>query len=344
MIQINTIFTGDVFGGLKQIEDNSIHCCVTSPPYWNLRDYQMSGQLGLEKTPEEYISKLVAVFREVKRVLRDDGTIWVNIGDTYAVSGTKKRQINSPKQVSTGVSTQKGHRVEGLKPKDLVGIPWMLAFALRTDGWYLRQDIIWHKKNCMPESVTDRCTKSHEYIFMLSKSQHYYYDADAIKEPAIYDVDATGTQARKARQNDGAKSLPTSERSGIRQFKDATKMNGKHDKQRGHSRRHNGFNERWDKMTHEEQCTGMRNKRDVWTIAPAQYPESHFATFPEEIPAICIKAGSPIDGLILDPFIGAGTTAMVARKLNRNYIGIELNPEYVAMAENRLVKELGMFQ
>lgn len=349
----NKIINSDCLEGLKTLPDAFVDCCVTSPPYFGLRDYGHEGQIGMEETPEAFVQRLVDVFTEVKRVLKPEGTLWVNIGDSYASAG-KNRTVDQATAASTlngGLDTQTAilrqiNKVTGdLKAKDLIGVPWMLAFALRADGWYLRQDIIWAKKNCMPESVTDRCTKSHEYIFMLSKSPKYFYDQEAIKEPAIYDVDGTGTQARKARQKDEAKSLPTAERAGIRQFKDASQMNDKHqDKQRGHSRRHNGFNDRWNKMTHEEQCTGMRNKRDVWTISPAQFPEAHFATFPEEIPATCIKAGCPIDGLVLDPFMGAGTTALVARKLNRNFIGFELNQEYIKIAEKRLLNELGMFQ
>jgi DNA modification methylase len=344
---MNRIINSDCLEGLKELPDALVDCCVTSPPYFGLRDYGHEGQIGMEGTPEAFVDKMVEVFREVKRVLKPEGTLWVNLGDSYNGSGKGGNPTPGKQDTNRGTVGVKGCRkgYDSFKPKDLIGIPWMVAFALRADGWYLRQDIIWAKKNCLPESVTDRCTKSHEYIFMLSKSPRYFYDQDAIKEPAIYDVDGTGTRARKARQKDDAKSLPTAERAGIRQFKDAAKMNGKHqDKQRGHSRRHNGFNDRWDNMTHEEQCTGMRNKRDVWTISPAQYPEAHFATFPEEIPAICIKAGCPIDGLVLDPFMGAGTTALVARKLMRNFIGFELNPKYIKIAENRLLTELGMFK
>jgi DNA modification methylase len=256
----------------------------------------------------------------VKRVLKPEGTLWLNLGDSYAGPGKGGQSEEKRSENWQPVYSNKGKRY-GLKQKDLIGVPWMVAFALRANGWYLRQDIIWHKPNPMPESVTDRCTKSHEYIFMLSKSQKYYYDQEAIKEPSIWDVDGTGTK-----------------------LKDAKKMNGKHqDKQRGHSRRHDGFNDRWDQMTKEEQCTGMRNKRDVWTISPAQFPEAHFATFPEEIPAICIKAGCPKEGIVLDPFIGAGTTALVANKLDRNYIGFELNKDYISIATKRLHSELGMF-
>lgn len=336
---MNTITQGDCIEGLKQLADNSVDCCVTSPPYYGLRDYGHDGQIGMEETPEAYVAKLVGVFEEVRRVLKPEGTLWLNLGDSYNGVGRKTGLTeNSPKQkTNRGATTQRKQLVMGLKPKDMIGIPWMVAFALRSEGWWLRQDIIWAKKNCMPESVTDRCTKSHEYIFMLSKSAKYYYDQDAIKEPALYDVDGTGTQARKARQKEGAKSEPTEERAGIRKagMKDATAMNGKH-KQDGHGQRHAGFNERYEDI-------GMRNKRDVWTISPAQFPEAHFATFPEEIPAICIKAGCPVDGIVLDPFMGAGTTAVVARKLNRNFIGFELNPEYIKISERRLKQELGMF-
>lgn len=328
---------------------------MTSPPYWQLRDYNISGQYGLEKTPQKYIARQVEVFREARRVLRDDGTLWVNIGDSYA-SGPKNRSVKqaTEKTTLTGstntqcqILQQSTKVVSGLKPKDLVGIPWMLAFALREDGWYLRSDIIWAKKNCMPESVTDRPTRSHEYIFLLSKSAKYYYDHEAIKEPAIYDVDGTGTAARKARQKE------TEVTAGVRPsgFKDATKMNGKHGgvyedspgaKIRSSGERQPGFKS-WDLMTKSQQCVGMRNKRDVWHVSPAQFPEAHFATFPPALITDCIKAGCPEGGVVLDPYMGAGTTALVARKLNRNYIGVELNPEYIKIAQKRLTKELGMF-
>lgn len=394
----------------------------TSPPYWCLRDYKVDGQLGLEKTPDAYVGTMVEVFREVKRVLRDDGTLWLNMGDSYASSTKMDGGYGSAKQASNRGSyntTQPVRDSHGLKEKDLVGIPWRLAFALQADGWYLRSDIIWAKRNCMPESVTDRPTRSHEYLFLLAQSSRYYYDAEAIKEPAIYDVDGTGTAARKARQQPNAKSLPTAQRSGIRPagFKNATKANGKHsDKQRGHSRRHDGFNDRWDHMTKEEQCTGYRNKRDVWFLATAQFPEAHFATFPEKLVEPCIRAGTsekgccascgapwerevrksfvpqtdvslergikgatgqkPMDesngwegfprgsttaetvgwhptcschaeaipGTVLDPFTGSGTTGVVALKLGRSFIGLELNPEYVTMARRRIGNVMPLFE
>lgn len=343
-VHVNVVLIGNTLDKIRVIPDNSIRCIITSPPYFGLRDYGMAAQIGQEKTPELYIQSLVDVFRECRRVLRKDGTLWVNIGDSYAANRTYrvKNTIGSAEHTYSP-----GSRIpSGMKQKDLMGIPWMLAFALRSDGWYLRSDIIWAKKNCMPESVKDRPTRSHEYMFLLTKSAKYYYNSDAIKEPAIYDVDGTGTASRKARQKDDNKSIPGILNTGIRPagFKDASNHNGKHsDKQRGHSRRHNGFNDRWDKMTTEEQCTGMRNKRDVWSVATAQFPDAHFAVFPEELIYPCILAGSEQGDIVLDPFLGSGTTALLSNKLGRNYIGIELNPEYAKMAEDRIKSFTGIF-
>jgi len=310
MLPVNKIICGDALTVLKTFPDNSIDCCVTSPPYWGLRNYGVDGQLGLEKTPEEYVAKMVEVFREVKRVLKKEGTLWLNLGDSYAGSGKGQTAdgCDDPKQPKLhGMKLAKNN--DQLPAKNLIGIPWRVAFALQADGWYLRQDIIWHKPNPMPESVRDRCTKAHEYIFMLSKSARYYYDQEAIKEPAIY------------------AGLPGQDKSG---YKDAKQYNGKHsDKQRGHSRRHAGFNDRWDAMPKGEQCGGMRNKRSVWNIATKPYSGAHFATFPPEIPERCIKAGSKVGDIILDPFAGSGTTLEIAKRLGRAYIGIELNSEYV---------------
>jgi DNA modification methylase len=331
-LALNTILTGDAYKMLKTLQDESVHCIVTSPPYWGLRDYGVKGQIGQEPTPEKFIHEMVKVFREAKRVLKKDGTLWVNIGDSYAAAPKKrtseqaarKSTLTGSKGTQIACKDQIKKTVEGLKPKDLVGIPWMLAFALRADGWWLRQDIIWSKPNPMPESVTDRCTKSHEYIFMFSKSSKYFYDHEAIKtEPKYWGV--TGM--------DGSG------------YKDAKKYNGKHsDKQRGHSRRHAGFNQRWDAMSTKEQMSMGANKRSVWHIPTKPFPDAHFATYPEELIVDCIKAGCPEGGVILDMFFGAGTTGLVARKLNRNFIGIELNPEYVTIAEKRLQKELGLFK
>ena len=345
-----TILTGDCRTLLKTLPDESVQCCVTSPPYFGLRDYGVAGQIGLEKTPDEYVAEMVAVFREVRRVLRDDGTLWLNLGDSYASGkgtcfnpGGGVSSMGKDRKEASAHPLDRGNKSDlekvGLKPKDLIGIPWRVAFALQADGWYLRSDIIWAKANCMPESVTDRPTRSHEYVFLMSKSARYFYDQEAIKEPCIYDVDGTGTAARKARAV-GNKLMPTAERNGIRPagYKNAVNFDGKNkgnEKQRGHSRRHDGFNDRWDAMEKTEQCTGMRNKRDVWTIAPANYPEAHFATFPPDLIRPCIRAGSRPGGTVLDPFFGSGTTGQVALEEGRRAIGCELNPEYVKLATKR---------
>ena len=309
-----TILTGCCLSVLATLPDQSVNTCVTSPPYWGLRDYGMPGQLGLELTPEEYVANMVGVFRQVKRILRDDGTLWINLGDSYA-GGSRS-----------------------LKPKDLVGIPWMVAFALRADGWYLRSDIIWSKPNPMPESVTDRPTKAHEYLFLLSKSANYHYDHESIREPAAESSiqrwsQNVESQEGSHRANGGAKINGTMKAVGGPR---------RGDKQRGHGRGHNGFNDRWDQMTKEEQSFG-RNKRSVWTVATKPFPEAHFATYPPELIEPCILAGCPKGGTVLDPFFGAGTTGLVADRLQRNCIGIELNPQYVEIAERRLKKEAGMF-
>lgn len=338
------ILIGDVRDRLKELPDASVHCCVTSPPYFGLRDYGVAGQIGLEKTPDAYVATLVEVFREARRVLKDTGTLWLNLGDSYAGSNptrTRAGGFGGPEGLSVtagetalfrhgnlnknqGNSNRDGlGSVPGLKPKDLIGIPWRVAFALQADGWYLRQDIIWSKPNPMPESVRDRCTKAHEYLFMLSKSARYHYEADAIAEPAIYS------------------GLSGQDESG---FKDPKKYNGKHsDKQRGHSRRHAGFNGRWDAMEKAEQCSGLRNKRSVWEVATQPFSEAHFATFPPALIEPCILAGCPIGGTVLDCFGGAGTTGLVADRHQRNAILIELNPEYAAMAERRIAKDAGIF-
>jgi site-specific DNA-methyltransferase (adenine-specific) len=350
-----TILIGDVRSELSKLESDSVQCCVTSPPYWGLRDYGVEGQIGLEKTPQDYVRVMVEVFEEVHRVLKPDGTCWINLGDSYCSTapGTMGDKLNQ-RGILAGVSDRRAEGSRkvrpqtpaGLKPKDLVGIPWRVAFALQEAGWWLRSDIIWAKANCMPESVTDRPTRSHEYLFLLTKNSRYYYDAEAIKEPCIYDVDGTGTTARKACASANLKSHPSAERAGIRPAgfkdaekfngKDAEKFNGKHaDKQRGHSRRHDGFNDRWDKMEREGQCTGMRNKRDVWTVAPANYPEAHFATFPPDLIKPCILAGSRPGDVVLDPFGGSGTTGQVALELGRKAILIELNPVYAKLIEKR---------
>mgnify|MGYP000920420949 CR=1 FL=1 len=301
----STILTGDALEQLKTIPDGIVNTCVTSPPYYGLRDYGVDGQIGLEETPEQYINKLVAVFSEVKRVLRDDGTLWVNIGDSYArEGGTGKKDRHWDGREKDVGKEMNGFRLLaheiGLKQKDLIGIPWMLAFALRADGWYLRQDIIWAKPNPMPESVKDRCTKSHEYIFLLSKAQRYYYDAEAIRE------DSSGEwNSSKGFSKDGQSVRNIEGRIGARDDKEQS----------------------------------GRNKRSVWTVTTKPFKGSHFAVFPPDLIEPCILAGSPFDGLVLDPFTGSGTTAVTALQNGRNFIGVELNPKYVTMAQKRIKRD-----
>lgn len=328
------IVVGDALNVLRRISDNYIDCCVTSPPYYGLRDYGVEGQLGLEESPQEYIEKMVEIFREVRRVLRPDGTLWLNLGDSYAGSGKGRNKtgeyrqetshIQSPGQI-TGKLT-KTPTADSIKPKDLIGIPWMLAFALRTDGWYLRQDIIWQKPNAMPESVKDRCTKSHEYIFLLTKSDKYYFDSKAIKEPA------TGFDNRPPAGSKGTATPNSRRRKG-----NAKSFRGGGAYTRGRSF-DNSANVERESSGNTENTTGLRNKRDVWSVATQGYSKAHFATFPEKLIEPCILAGSRKGGVILDPFLGSGTTAAVAAKHGRDYIGIELNPKYAELAKERLYK------
>jgi DNA modification methylase len=297
------ILIGDVRERLSEIESGSIQTCITSPPYWGLRDYGHDNQIGLEKSPEGYVAEMVRVFREVKRVLRDDGTLWLNIGDSYNQSapnqtgqnGFNDGRTNRDKRFSVG-------GVDGLKPKDLVGIPWMLAFALRADGWYLRQDIIWAKPNPMPESVTDRCTKSHEYLFLLTKSARYYFDNEAIKEPA--------NPKYESRYDSGS--------------------GGKKNKELAES----GFG--LTKPIGSRDYSGKRNKRDVWTINTKPFAGAHFAVMPEALVEPCILAGSKERDTVLDPFAGSGTVGVVALRHNRDFVGVEINPEYAELARQRI--------
>jgi DNA modification methylase len=436
-LPINTILQGDALHWLPKLPAASVHCCVTSPPYWGLRDYgiaptkwpavtytifgkkhrvkAMTCCLGLEPTPEAFTGHIVLLFRQLHRVLRNDGTLWLNLGDSYA-QGSKNRTAEQAARKSTLIGSKgtqiscakQPNKIVGLlKPKDLVGIPWMVAFALRDDGWYLRQDDIWAKDAVMPESVTDRCTKSHEYLFQLSKKRDYYYDHVAIKEDAVYDVDDQQTIRRKERVSDDVKCVVGEKINAFRKLY----PEGKHG------------------ATHQSAKTvnGTRNKRSVWRVNPKPFPEAHFATFPQELIIDCIKAGTSehgccsdcgaphyrqyenvltpgpkaaktnvvdardmvadkqdqgsnrqkdghlpghlpghfnaavttgwtpsckceiedinvIPAVVLDLFMGAGTTAVTARKLNRNFIGIELNEKYIAIAEKRLQKELGLFK
>ena len=383
-----TIIEGDCIKGMATLPDGCVHTCVTSPPYWGLRDYgtatweggdstcnhvddvalaerlrqkksmisvgermdgstrtrvhdeqigntiqhrdvcpkcgakRIDAQLGAEKTPEAYVENMVNVFREVRRILRDDGTVWLNLGDSYARNGGGvESRMNSIDKMGVGQKAtylagamQTVNKVPfGLKSKDLVGIPWRVAFALQADGWYLRQDIIWHKPNPMPESVEDRCTKAHEYIFLLSKSQKYYYDSDAIKEPVS---SVNPISSKEYRQSIGRKS---------------------------------GINEvaRWDEtnarsMPIGNPSDGKRNKRSVWTVTTKSFKGAHFATFPKDLIEPCVLAGCPEGGTVLDPFTGSGTTCVVALNHNRRFIGTELNPDYIKIATERISDEAPM--
>jgi DNA modification methylase len=314
------IIHGDCREMLKSLPDESVHCCVTSPPYFGLRDYGVDGQIGLEPTPEEFSNQLVQVFREVRRVLRKDGTLWLNLGDSYAANGS--RANNNGEGASTmGWPGQRKETLNkaakmqlppishGCKAKDLIGVPWLVAFALRADGWYLRQDIIWSKPNPMPESVRDRCTKAHEYIFLLSKSASYYYDQEAIREP----IKDSNTGEMSAAVMDGYRSLK------------------------------DGYTERRPQRKVQYKEIKGANRRSVWEVTTQPFSLAHFATFPPALIEPCIKAGCPVGGTVLDPFGGAGTTGLVADRLQRNAILIELNPQYAAMAERRIFNDAPLF-
>lgn len=303
----------DSISALQQMDDESIDCCVTSPPYYNLRDYGCDGQIGLEETPEEYIKNLIDVFKEVKRVLRDDGTLWVNIGDCYA-GGGRGSGYSIKQDSNRGTLKMPRSKVPiQCKRKDLIGIPWMLAFALRADGWYLRQDIIWHKPNAMPESVTDRCTRSHEYIFMLSKNERYYYDHDAIKEKC----------------SNGDPDKPRCSIANIEHLNSGRRKQNELGKQT-----YTGFNDRY----FSKPPLTTRNKRSVWSITTKPIREAHFATFPIDLIEPCILAGCQKGGIVLDPFSGSGTTGVAALKNFRKSVLIDINANYCKIAVNRLRK------
>ena len=295
----DTILFGDCRETLKEFDEKA-RMCVTSPPYYGLRDYGgEENQIGQEQTPEEYIDEMVSVFRLVRDCLTDDGTLWLNIGDSYynyRKDGCIPKQTFSKNRQDLPITTpRRSNKLQGYKDKDLIGIPWMLAFALRKDGWYLRQDIIWHKPNPMPESVRDRCTKSHEYIFLLSKNKNYYYDNEAIKEPAK----DWGTRDR---------------------------TNGKYHNEGTGLSPHTGLTKSYP----------TKNKRSVWSVTKKPYKGAHFATFPPELIEPCVKAGSQEGDIVLDPFMGSGTTATVAKSLNRDYIGCELHEEYGTLIQKRI--------
>ena len=313
---VNKIYNEDCLVGLRKLPDNCIDSCVTSPPYFGQRDYHVDGQIGLEKSPRQYIETMTEVFAEVYRVLKPEGTLWLNMGDGYAQSGT-----------------------DGLKVKDLIGMPWAVAFSLRDKvGFYLRNDIIWEKGNCVPESVTDRLTKSHEYIFLMTKSMRYYFDHEAIQEPAIsYDgrKDIYSKGSPKYQEN----VMPNHKRADLANTK-APKWHFKNLQEKGqtpntmHLRRADGL---------PDKQYPMRNKRDVWMVNTKPNKESHFAVYPDELIRPCILAGCPRGGIVLDPFMGSGTTARVARKYGRKYLGFELNPEYIKIIEQKVIVSQDLF-
>lgn len=338
------IITGDAAAVLQDLKDQGLkaQCCVTSPPYWGLRDYGHPEQIGLEQTPEMYIENLVRIFDLVRDVLADDGTLWLNLGDSLWGGKGKSGQAwcmeNTDRYNLQGAHHQISGRGETrpsdmnhpvIKPKDIVGIPWTAAFALRAAGWYLRADIIWNKPNTMPESVKDRPTRAHEYVFLLSKSKKYFYDYAAVQEPIAPESLKRITQPSFNKQEGGDKDYGENSNRSCRKV-----IENFRDKQSGHGRRHAGFNDRY--FSEETEKSGMRNKRDVWTIPTEAYPGAHFATFPQKLIEPCILAGSRAGDIVLDPFFGSGTTGLVAERLSRQYIGIELNEEYAEMARQRM--------
>ena len=312
---VDKIICADAIEGLKTLDSASVNMCVTSPPYYGLRDYGVDGQIGIEQSPEEYIARLTDVFTEVKRVLKSDGTLWINISDSYAGSG---KGPMSEKLAGNGKNSklyQKDSAIyvvpkkwNGIKPKDMIGIPWMLAFSLRESGWYLRSDIIWHKPNALPEGVKDRPIKSYEHIFLLSKSARYYYDYMAIREPLKRKI--------------------------TKQNKHEPSINSKYVEQ--------NFRHKWMNKLHKgfsERDNNFRKKRDVWEINTNTYRmKEHFAMYPERLIEPCVLAGSKVGGVVLDPFFGSGTTGAVAKRLGRNYIGIDLNPKFCELARQRIEK------
>ena len=328
------LYNGDCLDVLKQMPNESINCCVTSPPYFGLRNYGNDAQIGLEETPKAYVDKLVAVFREIKRILRSDGTLWLNLGDSYNGSGkagsnpeyqAKHTEFGKPSKEKSRIGMPTN--IKGLKSKDLIGIPWRVAFALQADGWYLRQDIIWHKPNPMPESVTDRCTKSHEYIFLLSKSQKYYFDNEAIKEP-LADSSIQRLSQDIDNQN-GSDRVPNKTNGNMKAVS--------HKKLQDKGQTVNTM--RLNRLEGIEYESLSRNKRSVWTVTTKPYSEAHFATYPQDLIKPCVLAGCPKDGVVFDPFSGAGTTALVAEKLGRRWMGIELNADYCKLSKKRIETE-----
>lgn len=359
------ILVGDCRQLLREGPADSINCIVTSPPYFGLRDYNMPEQLGLEPTPEEFIANLVAVFREARRVLRDDGTLWLNLGDTYTGSGRGGNPGGSS-TLKGGQASQEASMIRRTRPaaeigatardaavtghamrlrgvagnKQLLGIPWRVALALQADGWFLRQDIIWHKPNPMPESVRDRCTKAHEYLFLLSKSEKYYFDHEAIKEPAALSSVARLSQANLEHQagSDRVPGKTNGRMKAVGHLPGNKSHKGTTAYQEFYERQHTkaGLMDYCERVRKDPSLMMKRHKRSVWTVATKGFKGAHFATFPPALIEPCILAGCPVGGTVLDPFAGTGTTAQVARQHGRNAVLLELNPEYAQMAQARL--------
>ena len=319
--------------------------CVTSPPYFGLRNYGHEGQLGLEQTPEQYIAAMVEVFRCVWDVLADDGTLWLNIGDSYNAAGRTGHGAQVGFKQGTNRASAEGAdncrpSVDGLKPKDLIGIPWMLAFALRADGWFLRQDIIWHKPNPMPESVRDRCTKAHEYVFLLSKSDRYYFDHEAIKEPVAASTVARLSQPNLANQA-GSDRVPGKTNGNMKAVRSKANSFKREGSKREQAIPGQAVGTHRPDRAESEYDLDTRNRRSVWTVATRPYKGAHFATFPPALIEPCILAGSRVNDIVLDPFMGSGTTAAVALQHGRQYLGCELNPAYQPLQDARIADAVG---
>lgn len=332
MPAFGTILTGDALAMLRTLPDQSVHCCVTSPPYWGLRDYGVLGQIGLESSPQKYVAALMSIFHEVHRVLRADGTLWLNLGDSYIGYHGNKNAHGS-----AAPSDKNGYRenmrptsvgADGLKNKDMAGIPWRVAFALQDAGWYLRCDVIWAKPNPMPESVQDRPTRAHEYLFLFSKSERYYYDHEAVREPSA-------APSRKGNAYTGGRSFDNSTDAVRDSHGNAPQGDIRAVKR--HSVRPGidvkGGNQGMGKMTYP---LYTRNRRSVWSVATHPFPDAHFATFPPDLIRPCVLAGCPAGGVVLDPFFGAGTVGVACVEEERRYLGIEINPDYVAIAKRRI--------
>lgn len=345
------VVEGDARAVLRELPEEAVQTVVTSPPYWGLRDYGVDGQLGLEPTPDLYVEHMVAIFREVRRVLRKDGTVWLNLGDCFAgswgargrerasFSGIQAKRDVDYLEVWGDESPQRAARAFGLKPKDLVGIPWRVAFALQADGWWLRSDIVWAKPNPMPESVTDRPTKAHEYLFLLTRSARYFYDAEAIREPNVWPGQNRYADPSEHRYHENGLGPTLPRHTGLHK---PTHDGGTPSSRNRRPGRHDTIEGRYEKEYGNPLRPG-RNLRSVWTIPTEPFPEAHFATFPKKLVEPCVKAGSRPDDLVLDPFCGSGTTGVVARRLGRRFLGIELSLEYAAMARRRIEDDAPLF-